>query len=125
MDRLKTINTLPSRTEKSHRQKCNINTIMAKAKHGIVTPTRQGGVYGDFSNVPDFQTALQRVTDAQRDFEALPAEIRKRFRNDPAELIAFVSDESNRDEAIAIGLIPKPDPVIPEIPEPDPEVPGN
>lgn len=115
-----TINELPSKTEKSHRIACNINTIMARAKRGIATPLRSGGIYGDFSSVPEYQEALQRVVDAKNDFEALPAEIRKRFRNDPAELIRFVTDDANIEEAIALGLIPKPEPETPE-PEPEPE----
>ena len=49
-------------------------------------------------------------------FMALPANIRERFNNDPAELVDFVSDDRNRSEAIDLGLVPppaKPDGVIP------------
>ena len=51
---------------------------------------------------------------------ALDANVRKRFHNDPAELIDFVSDEKNRDEAVRLGLLqipefPKPDPLVEEI----------
>ena len=56
-------------------------------------------------------------------FMALPAAVRERFNNDPAELVDFVSDVNNRSEAIDLGLIPppaKPDGVItsPEVAQP-------
>lgn len=116
-----TFNTLPSRTEKSHRSKVNINSIMARAHAGVETPTRSGGLYGDFSNVPSYHAALTRVADAKSDFERLPSKIRKRFRNDAAELIAFITDEANRQEAEVLGLIPAAPPVTEELQGSDPE----
>jgi hypothetical protein len=37
-------------------------------------------------------------------FEDLPAEVRFRFDNKPAELLKFMSDPANADEAIDLGL---------------------
>lgn len=78
--------------------------------------------YGDFSNVDDYLGALNSVKAAQEAFQALPSGLRKRFENDPAQLIAFFDDPENQDEAVALGLIPgpapdpKPDPTTPEVP---------
>ncbi len=36
---------------------------------------------------------------------ALPAKIRARFDHDPNALLQFLQDETNRNEAIEIGLI--------------------
>lgn len=69
---------------------------------------KQESFYGDFADGSDFQTHMDRIVSAQQQFDSLPAEIRDRFDNDPAELLDFVSDENNRDEAIELGLVPKP-----------------
>lgn len=71
--------------------------------------------YGDFSQIGTYQEALAAIEDARESFNALPADVRRRFENDPGELIAFVQDERNRAEAVALGLL-QPAP----IPEPPP-----
>lgn len=64
--------------------------------------------YGDFSEIFDFQTAQNQVIEAKRQFMTLPAKIRARFRNSPQELLEFLADTDNKDEAIALGLVNKP-----------------
>lgn len=61
--------------------------------------------YGDFSQVTDFQTAMNAVIRAQADFMQLPAKVRSRFDNDPQKLLEFVSDDANLDEARVLGLL--------------------
>jgi len=62
----------------------------------------------------DFQSVALRVRADEDAFAALPAKIRARFSNRPAELVAFVSDSANYDEAVELGLIvPK---VVKEVP---------
>jgi phage internal scaffolding protein len=63
---------------------------------------------GDFVDVPDFQTALNLVISAQDEFMKVPADVRARFNNDPGELMAFLEDDKNRDEAIKLGLVNAP-----------------
>lgn len=105
--RIQTIPKGKSMTEQTHKKDCDINTIIKRYNRtGILAQRLSKGVYGDFTNVTDFQTSLNRVRDAQQDFLALPSDLRKRFRNDPGELIEFISDPNNRKEAIALGLIP-------------------
>ena len=41
----------------------------------------------------------------QDDFMELPAQLRSRFNNDPAELIDFLGKEENREEATKLGLV--------------------
>jgi len=61
-----------------------------------------------------------QLLQAQADFMDLPAKIRQRFNNNPAELIAFLQSPSNVDEAVELGLMekiskpePKPEPPAP------------
>lgn len=49
------------------------------------------------------------VENAKIQFDLLPAAVRDKFQNDPAQLFDFVMDAGNRDEAIKLGLIAKPD----------------
>ena len=51
---------------------------------------------------------VSKVTEARSIFAQLPSELRKRFHNDPAELVVFMSDSANVEEAISLGLMSKP-----------------
>lgn len=66
---------------------------------------------GDATLAPSLQDALETVRRANESFDALPADVRFRFANDPVVLARWIGDESNKDEAIRLGLIPKPEPV--------------
>jgi len=64
--------------------------------------------YGDFSEVLDYHGALNAVRRSEEAFQALPAALRDRFRNDPALLVDFLGDEANRAEAVSLGLVNPP-----------------
>lgn len=106
---------LESMTKQSFVDECDINTIMRRYEATGAFPDhinqRAGrGVFGDFSDVADFQTALHTVMAAEEMFSELPARVRDRFGNDPEQLIKFLQDDANRDEAIKLGLVPPPAP---------------
>ena len=61
--------------------------------------------YGDFTTVADFHAAQNIIAEATQSFDLLPAALRKRFDNDPAKLLEFLEDDSNREEAIKLGLV--------------------
>lgn len=99
-----------SRTKGSFRDECDINVIMRRFQRsggrlGDLPNSQGNGSYGDFSELPDYQTALATVIAAEANFEALPSIVRKRFNNDPGELLDFLSDEGNREEAVKLGLV--------------------
>lgn len=97
-----------SRTEQSHKKKCDVNAKVRRyMKTGLIEQQRDGAMYGDFTSAEDFQTSLHRVNDALRDMSLLPAVVRKRFKNDPGRLIEFLNDPKNRDEAVQLGLVAK------------------
>lgn len=107
-----------SRTQQSFAKECDINNIMAKFRKGgeLTHLAKHDPQYGDFTTELDYQTACNRVLDAQADFGALSAEIRKRMDNDPAKFLAFMADPENLEEARELGLV---DPA-PPLAEPDP-----
>lgn len=96
----------PSMTQQHLKDACNINKIMAKyEKTGLVTHINQRAAqYGDFSEVTDFQGALEKIAGANNMFMDLPAEIRQRFDNDPVYFVEFCSDPANIGELRELGL---------------------
>jgi len=98
----------PSLAQQHYKEECDINTILQKFNiTGMLPESPLSPRYGDFTGIGDYHTALNRVIAAQDEFEALPAQIRARFNNDPAELIAFLDDDNNRPEAESLGLVDK------------------
>jgi len=98
--------TRPSRTKQSFRDECDINNILRQ--FNVTGELPSGSVqpqYGDFSGITDYQSALNAVMAAQDSFLQLPAKVRAKFDNDPALFVEFASDEANRDEMKALGLL--------------------
>lgn len=100
----------PSLTQQNFQNECDINTIMARwEKTGDLSHVRNdGGKFGDFSDIGDYQSALNTVILAQESFMALDASIRARFGNDPADFVSFVQDPSNADALVELGLATRP-----------------
>ena len=102
-----------------------IGTILERIRKGEQPPpAAHPSYYGDFSNAGDYQSIMERVAIAQQRFDALPAKVRDRFHEDPAELIEFANDPANLQEAIDLGLLERPQqPQTP--PEAPPEAPPS
>lgn len=101
-----------SKTKQSFKNECDINLIVNKFKAtGVIThQNNQPAQYGYAPEI-DFREALQTVMEAEESFGKLPAAVRQRFMNDPAELIDFLGDPENRDEAVELGLMEAPEAV--------------
>lgn len=98
-------------TEQHHGPACDINNIIKNFTRGTDTDhvMRVEPTYGDFSTGEDFLDAQLRLKQAEESFMQLDARIRKRFDNNPANLLDFVADKGNYDEAVRLGLVtPKP-----------------
>jgi phage internal scaffolding protein len=105
-DSAKFMFTKPSRTQQQFRAECDINTMLERFNiTGQLPAGRVQPEYGDFSGISDYHSALNAVMAAQDSFLQLPAKVRARFDNDPALFVDFASDEANRDELKAMGLL--------------------
>lgn len=98
----------PTRTKQSFKDETDINVLVKR--FGVTTTAQMRGLkvpsYGDFGEkVFDFQSAMNAVVDAQRAFDTLPADVRKRFGHDPQEFIAFFNDPANVEEGRKLGLV--------------------
>lgn len=96
----------PTMTKQSFKDECDINLIMKRySKSGVLNHlNKYEGRYGDFGDGLDFQSAMGHVIKAQDMFDELPAHVRKRFANSPAEFLDFVSDPVNSEEMVKLGL---------------------
>lgn len=121
-----TLSCGPGLTKQSFKDECDVNFIMDKWKRTGIIPAESVGKmrpsYGDFTNPNDYMEACNRVLDANEAFASLPAFLRDRFANEPANLIAFLADSNNQDEAIKLGLAQAPipegeKPVIEDVPK--------
>lgn len=98
----------PSMTKQSFAEEVDINKILERARAGQdirASVTERVAQYGDFSNVPSYQAALDLINRANGMFMSLDANIRERFFNDPRRMVMFLQDSSNYDEAVKLGLV--------------------
>lgn len=109
--------TEPSATLQSFKDDADINCIIARYENtGVLVdptvPVSRTPDYGDFSEMPDFQTAQNVIVAANNAFNALSSKIRERFGNDPAAYFDFVQSlkegSDDYDEAIRLGIINRP-----------------
>lgn len=99
-------------TEQSFKDACDINRIMSKWR-GPLPPVCMAAreTFRDVSNVEDFQSIQNAVLDATEAFKTLSANMRARFGHDVVNLIDFVRNPANMEEAIKLGLIDKDEPL--------------
>jgi len=96
-----------SRTKQSFAKDADINELVRRfgvtglaSKH----PVPLEATLQVFENVFDFQSAMNAVVSAEREFQSLDSKLRKRFDNDPHEFVQFCSDPKNSDELVRLGL---------------------
>lgn len=94
-----------SLTQQSDAEDADINVIMARYERtGMMPDTGIKALQGDFSGGADFRSLQDKLREARDLFMEVPAKIRARFGNDPAEFIDFVQDPDNADELVKMGL---------------------
>lgn len=94
------------RTKQEFKAECDINEIMRRFGKTKELPVgTRAPTFGDFSQVMDFQSAMNAIAGARESFDTLPAVVRKRFNNDPQEFVVFCSDEANKAELQKLGLV--------------------
>lgn len=126
-DDLTTIETPgPSMTLQAPAEEQDINILMKRmgVKDGSRLPRWEdpSAIYGDFTELPsDPVEAAEFLRLGNNEFMMLPAEVRRNF-DSAAHLYNWLQDSNNRDRAIEMGLLDKPQPtIIPQvriIPEP-------
>lgn len=109
----------PSRTEQHHKRETEINGVVYRfMRTGILgDPNSYRDMhFGDFSQIGSYQDAQNAIVDAKERFSALPAKVRAEFDNDPGKLLAALSDGSQLEKLVKLGLVSAP---APEVGTPD------
>lgn len=115
-----------TRTQQQFQEESDINVLVRRFRiTGQLPENVRMPTYADFGEIYDFHSAANAIAEANEAFHAMPADIRKRFGNDPAEFVAFCSNENNRKEAEAMGLVPAPIPLNTAPPTPNPGSAGD
>lgn len=101
-----------SRTVQAHERDANINNIVAdfgvtgKLPENIRVP-----MYGDFTEITDYHSALEALRSAEQSFAAMPSSLREKLGNDPQRFLEYCADPNNLEEMRKLGLaVPAPDP---------------
>lgn len=106
-----------SRTRSEFADDVDINAIIDRFNRtGVLTDpfgkcseNLKKGAYFDTTLVNDFSATLERERCMRDEFARLPAKVRSRFDNDPLTMLHWLSDGSNADEAVKLGLLSEED----------------
>jgi len=60
--------------------------------------------YGDFTSM-EYMDMQNKVADIDQMFAALPAKLRKRFNHSAYQMVRFIENPANTDEAVKLGLL--------------------
>lgn len=94
------------KTKQSFGDECDINLIVARylqtgvIESGSSTPAQYG-----VATAFDFQEAQNIIIQAESMFNALAADVRFKFNNDPVTMLAWIDDPQNEAQAVAMGLL--------------------
>lgn len=97
----------PQLVEESHARDLDINLIVKRFTPAELqaAAARVDALYGDFATFEGLQEAAIRVQKAQEEFNALPAEVRREFDNDPGLLVRAIDDLERGDKAVEEKLV--------------------
>lgn len=87
-----------TKVQQHFQEEVDVNTIVRR--FGLTREMPFGsaaGLYGDFTEIYDYESAVERVQAARNKFMTLPPEVRERFGNDPALLVRAASELSEED----------------------------
>lgn len=114
-------------TKQSDGDGTDINDIMHRyIVHGDTPPGMGTLKYGDFTNVDGYHAALNKINEAQKQFERLPAFVKRHVDHDPGKFLEMVFDPDRRGELEELGLIPERAPKdAPEATPPEPITPAE
>ena len=97
--------TQPSMAQQHQKDEVDVNKIMERyTRTGVIDHVNKyQGQYGEATGI-SYHEAMNEIIKADDMFMELPSKVRKRFGNDPAQFLEFVSDPDNHDKIYEYGL---------------------
>lgn len=93
------------------KEEVDINTIVRRfGVTGQLPQFMPAGVYGDFTGIEDYESAVAQIERAQDGFMELPAEVREKFGNDVGVMIRQAQNMTEDDFGKLVFPVP---PVVP------------
>lgn len=94
-------------TKQEFKNECDINYVLARYRDAPPRPWANPPTlrYGDFADAPDFLGAQLLVKQAEEQFNSIPAPVRERFGNNPANFLEWIHKPENKDEARRLGFL--------------------
>lgn len=84
-----------TRVQQQFADEVDVNTIVRRFGITRELPMwRAGGVYGDFTGIQDYDSAVEQIDRARAAFMKLDPVVREKFGNDPGNLIRMASELS-------------------------------
>lgn len=104
----------PSKTRQAPKDGTQIDSILKKYATQGVSPNDVGVFFATAASAPygvqpstDYQMMLNEVIRVENYFMSLPSRIREKFGHNAQNMINFVADPSNLEEAQKLGLVQK------------------
>lgn len=95
----------PSLTQQKFKEECDVNKIVRTyAETGILPHVNRAEQRFGYAPALEFREALELVRAQDDYFNELPATVRARFNNDTEELLEFIENPDNLEEARQLGL---------------------
>jgi hypothetical protein len=95
----------PSIVNQSDKDATDLNRIIARYKGEIAELPHKEGIYADVSSIGDFREVRERLRHFNDYFSDLPAQVREKFNNDPANLAESLNDPNQLDLLSELGII--------------------
>lgn len=97
--------SVQSATDQQFKKDCDINEMLRVYRITGNLPTRQPPRFGDFSEVSDYMSNLQRMDEVRDMFSSLPASERAKFDGDVGKFLAFCQDPANAVRLVELGIV--------------------
>jgi hypothetical protein len=89
----------------SYAREVDINELVKRfGITGDIPVAKELAEYGDFSEVVDFQTAMEQLRRGAEAFESIPPLVRKKFNNDPGEFWLYLQT-AETEALVELGFI--------------------
>jgi len=113
-------------TQQHFKDEVDVNKIIAKfVRTGEWPMAKKQGEYG-VATAQTFTEAMMTVRSAEEEFYNLPANARKKFKNDPALYLDAAADPTQRELFVEIGLLEAlPTKTVTEAPDEPPATPAE
>jgi len=110
-----------SLTKQQFKKQCDIQHIMRGYKttgvYSHVNKNYQNATYGEINVNKSWHETQTLLANLKSKFSTLPDKVKEKFKNDPKNMIEFVSNSKNLEASVKLGLLSSE--YLPEKPKPE------